>query len=382
MADNKLSWTELRRALATRADVSEKEANTFLSAFNEQLVEALRTEKQVKINGLGTFRLQPVAPRKSVNVTTGEEIIIEGYNKIAFAPEAGVKELVESIQPSVAGEQAPEEIHDPLQKLGEQAEEIIDILADLGQAPNGKVPAEEIIPEPAPAPIPEPIPEPAPEPAPEPKPEETYIPPYIPSDFPELKPKRDEDDKGGHGGRIALIFIVILLLLMLVGYFFFRDQVNQWAHAGYDRCVAWTEQFTKAPAPEEEVVVEAPAEEVAPEEEVTEEVAEEEAAPVVEEAPKEEVKPKEVRYDKYITTEYMHEASRLTWMSYRYYGDKQFWPYIYDANKDHIYNPNRIEIGTPIRIPRLTKEQLDLNNPQSRATLDRLRIAAEKAMKR
>ena len=95
MAENKLSWTELRRALANRAGVSEKEANLFLQAFNAQLIEALKQDKQVKINGLGIFRLQAVAPRKSVNVSSGEEITIEGYNKIAFMPEAGVKELVE-----------------------------------------------------------------------------------------------------------------------------------------------------------------------------------------------------------------------------------------------------------------------------------------------
>ena len=88
MAD-KLSWSELRRALANRAGVSEKEANSFLNALSGQLVEALKSDKQVKINGLGMFKLQAVAPRKSVDVTTGEEITIEGYNKIVFAPEAG-----------------------------------------------------------------------------------------------------------------------------------------------------------------------------------------------------------------------------------------------------------------------------------------------------
>ena len=92
----KLSWTELRRALAKRAGVSEKTAGAFLNAVQAQLLEALKTDKQVKINGLGTFKVQAVAPRKSVNVTTGEEIIIEGYNKLAFTPEAGVRELIES----------------------------------------------------------------------------------------------------------------------------------------------------------------------------------------------------------------------------------------------------------------------------------------------
>ena len=94
MAD-KLSWTDLRHALALRAGVSEKKVGAFLSAFQDQLIEVLKTDKQVKINGLGTFKVQAVAPRKSVNVNTGEEIIIEGYNKLVFAPEAGVKELVE-----------------------------------------------------------------------------------------------------------------------------------------------------------------------------------------------------------------------------------------------------------------------------------------------
>jgi hypothetical protein len=74
----------------------------------------------------------------------------------------------------------------------------------------------------------------------------------------------------------------------------------------------------------------------------------------------------------------MHEASRLTWMAKRYYGDKRFWPYIYDANKDHISNPNNIDTGTPIRVPKLTPAQLDPNNPE----LERLRQQAEEACKK
>ena len=129
---NKLSWTELRRLLAQRAGSNEKEATLFLTAFNTELIKALKRDKQVKINGLGIFKLQAVAPRKSVNVSTGEQITIEGYNKIVFAPEAGVKELV------AQGPQENEEIT-PLKKLGEQAEEIVDILADLGQSPSGEI---------------------------------------------------------------------------------------------------------------------------------------------------------------------------------------------------------------------------------------------------
>ena len=172
----KLSWTELRRALAKRADVSEKTAGAFLNAVQAQLLEALKSDKQVKINGLGTFRVQAVAPRKSVNVTTGEEIIIEGYNKLAFTPEAGVRELIESskVESGEPKEESAPEI-DPIQKLGAQAEEIVDILGDLGQSPKEEPEAEPVVEEPAPAVEPEPVvaPEPVfiPEPAPEPEPE-------------------------------------------------------------------------------------------------------------------------------------------------------------------------------------------------------------------
>ena len=59
----KLSWTELRHAIAQRVGVSEKQAGAFLAAFQEQLTEGLRKDKLVKINGLGTIKLQAVAPR-------------------------------------------------------------------------------------------------------------------------------------------------------------------------------------------------------------------------------------------------------------------------------------------------------------------------------
>ena len=96
-------------------------------------MEALKNDKQVKINGLGIFRLQTIAPRKSVNVASGEEITIDEYNKISFVPEAGVKELVEKgLQPTDVSNKAAAPV-DPIQKLGAQAEEIVDILGELGQ---------------------------------------------------------------------------------------------------------------------------------------------------------------------------------------------------------------------------------------------------------
>jgi len=381
----KLSWTELRRALAERAGVSEKEAYTFLSTFSTKLVEALKSDKQVKINGLGIFKLQAVAPRKSVDVTTGEEIIIEGYNKIVFAPEAGVKELVESIQPADAGSQ-PTEI-DPIQKLGAQAEEIVDILGDLGQSPKEEEPELPVVPEvpeepEIPAEPEEPqapeVPEPpffyTPEPMPEPEPE------------PEMIEQEPEKKKKNHFLRDVLICVVILLLLLFGAYFFFRGQIGGWIEKMMQPKPAVELVETEEPTNNQELTAENEDEATLSEENLEEgEISEEQILAEFLEASGELDKVKKVAgqeliYAGWITVEPIHEGSRLTWMAKRFYGAKVYWPYLYDTNRDRFTDPNIIETGTPIRVPRLTAAQRDTTNAQTRANLDRLRLQAEAAM--
>lgn len=346
----KLSWTELRRILASRAGVSEKEANTFLTALNAEIVEALKTDKQVKINGLGIFKLQAVAPRKSVNVVTGEAITIEGYNKVAFVPEAGVKELIEKggELKSEAASVISSEPADPIKKLGSQAEEIVDILGELGQSPK-----EEPAKEPEPVKEPEPIKEPEPEPVKEPEPV-FYVPTSQPVQEPEQPKKKEEKH---HFLRDTLICVVILLLLLLVGYFFLRSQLGGLidsllpGNTPTEQVAVVTDTTaTATPAPIESAD---DAEEELTAEQILAEFLEASGETEGSETPSDEI------YEDLITIEPMHEASRLTWMSKRFYGTKAYWPYIYDANKDHISNPSNIEVGTPIRVPKLTEAQKD-----------------------
>ena len=382
MAENKLIWSELRRTLAERSNMSEKDATSFLNAFQSQIVEALKQDKQVKINGLGTFRLQPVAARKSVDVNSGEEITIEGYNKIVFAPEAGVKELVEKVNPlSIqSSDEEPSEI-DPIQKLGVQAEEIVGILDELGQSPVEPAPEPEPEPvaaEPEPEPEPEPVaaePEPEPEPQPEVKVEPVVIiekePVFIPEPSfvrePEPEPEPEEPEKKSHWGRALLIILLILLVLAVLAYFFLpRPLVHEWKDKGLNW---WKSTFQK-----EQVA--APAEPEDPNAIPDSILAEFEAI-----CGDEEEVWDEIQYNQFIKTEPMHEASRLCWMAYRFYGNKEYWPYLYDANKDRIDDPNVIDTGTPIRVPKLTKEQLDLSNDRTRRHLEYLRRQAEKKMR-
>ena len=81
----KLTWTELRRALATRAGVSEKKAGAFLNALQVQLVEALKQDKQVKINGLGTFKLQAVVGSVEREIPDFEQFIEVTDNVFEFS---------------------------------------------------------------------------------------------------------------------------------------------------------------------------------------------------------------------------------------------------------------------------------------------------------
>ena len=285
--------------------------------------------------------MQTIAPRKSVNVASGEEITIDEYNKISFVPEAGVKELVEKgLQPTDVSNKAAAPV-DPIQKLGAQAEEIVDILGELGQGAKepsavSDQPSEEpkdpepVVEEPKAV---EPEPEPIVEPAPEPVVEETKA--VEPEPAPVVEPKpvveepKEAPKKEYHFVRDTLICVVILLMLLLVGYFFLREQIS-----------GWIESLMKD-QPQVEAVVE-------------EEVIEEPEIVIIE----------EWSYDELLLTENITEGSRLAWISKKYYGDKAYWPYLYEANKDHITNPSLITVGTPIRVPKLSEAAKDTTSAQ------------------
>ena len=70
-------------------------------------------------------------------------------------------------------------------------------------------------------------------------------------------------------------------------------------------------------------------------------------------------------YTEFIDTVTLNEGSRLTWISLKQYGHKDYWVYIYEANRDIVKNPNAIAIGTRLRIPRLAPELIDTTNPET-----------------
>ncbi|MBR1468834.1 MAG: HU family DNA-binding protein [Prevotella sp.] len=89
-----IKLTDLAARLAAKHSIRQEDAERFLNEMINVMNDSLRTEKQLKIKGLGTFKVVPVHARESVDVNTGERIKIEGREKVSFTPEANMRDLV------------------------------------------------------------------------------------------------------------------------------------------------------------------------------------------------------------------------------------------------------------------------------------------------
>jgi nucleoid DNA-binding protein len=316
------------------AGTSEQEATTFLNALVDAILVGLKEDQQVKVKGIGTFALKAMAARKSVNIATGEEFTIEGYNKLTFSAEASLKESVEKrLEAPQTVEAVKEVTADPLKKLGEQAEEIVDILADLGQAVSGgSVEVEEVqegsevqevqessevqekkeeVVEPAPAKV------------------ESVS-------APNVKTKKCNG--------ICWIILLLLLLGIAGAGWYFRDTLQQWWQCMQD---------------------------CQPTIEIVEEVSEVEEVLEVEELTLAD-QPRE--YVNFIGIERVGQDSRLAWIAYKYYAQKDLWVFIYEANRDIIKDPTYVRPGQHIRIPELDEKYRNLYNPELRQLVDSLAV--------
>lgn len=135
-----------------------------------------------------------------------------------------------------------------------------------------------------------------------------------------------------------VIFAIILLGIAGTGLYF-RETITQWW-----QCVQDCQQVT------EEIVIE----------EVTEEPVK---VPLADQ-------PRE--YVNFIGIERVGQDSRLAWIAYKYYAQKDLWVFIYEANRDLIKDPTYIRPGQHIRIPELSEEYRNLYNPELRQLVDSL----------
>lgn len=367
--ENKLSWVGLRQAIAQESGCTQKEAAAFLSAFVEQLSIQLQKGETIRVSGLGTFRTQNVQARESINVQTGERITIPGYNKLSFATDSSLLDAI-NLRPQLTPN------NDPIQKLGKQANEILDILADLGQGPKvgesveepieekvaeESIETEETKPEAEPA-------EPLEEPTAQDVPHVETVPEAFPCD---PTPLEVEDIQSPNPPKppfrpwlVAGITMGVFCILLIAGYIFLQHKVESWINSLREKNqiagpVTYSDEMDEATIDYSD-------------DDASEEINTWEEPTLTETATPAQETSVKCDYSELITTEILPAGSRLAWVARKYYGERKLWVFIYDANKDHLKNPSVILPGTEIRVPKLTKELRDVNNPETQRIIQEL----------
>lgn len=369
----KFTNSNILSAFRKQMGISKADETAFVEAFQSIFEEALLRDKVLKISGLGTFKLIPVESRKSVNVNTGEEIEIAGHYKLTFTPDVTLKdrvneplahlETVELDADVVENPKVEIEMHDavslkieqsadyfalqeekvqiqedPLQKLTEQALELKDILADIqGLSSNLSDPSDQ----------PQPI-----------------------SARDIIAEINREDSAPNNKNSKLWIWIAVFLGLSIIGLLVYQNR---------DFFVS-SEEVVEAV---DEVVV---VEESSEASEIDFSDASDASAPsdssdmsdLSDLSDSSDFSGNPLysnrfsdlfnikrEYTEFIDTVTLNEGSRLTWISLKQYGHRDYWVYIYEANRDIVKNPNAIKIGTKLRIPKLVPELIDATNPET-----------------
>lgn len=372
-----LTMVGLRRALSAQGRVSEKVADDFLSALTASIQDGLKADGSVTVNGLGTFKLQEMPARESVDVSTGERITIEGYKKVVFT---------QGTLRAKAAKHAQEEPIDPIKKLGEQAEEIKDILSEIGSmsfegslAESGEHSLADSSHQATP-PLPPingaetgrqaglsdnneesaAVEEPQPQPVVE-----------QPAEQPAEEPKEEKDEKKPFNPWLTgLITIGVFAMVLVIVFFILRHSIIQWA----ENMRSNLEQ--RANTPKQQTVEPEKTADFAAEAEAVASVESTEQTDVTA-ASTEAKEPSyyndaERKFTEWQATEIVGQDSRLAWVAKKHYGEKALWVFIYEANRDKLNAPDYVLPGMELRIPKLPAELRDVNNPQTKALLERL----------
>ena len=336
--ENKITLSQLARTLAQKMGMPQKKAEAFLKEFFDSIAENVKTDKLVKVKGLGTFKLIDVNDRESVNVHTGERIVIPGHSKLSFTPEASLRDAVNrpfaDFQTVVINDETnledmervpqeePEAVTEP--EVVEQQEEPEVALEQESAAEQVATPAEES----------EELPSVEPEKS-EPEPvveveEEVVAVPEEKKEEPVKQETVKEEQKKPRGGAKTFVMIVVALLLCVFSYFV----------GHYSLLEGLLPKQKQEPVKQQ--VVEAAPDTI-------------KAEPVQVE-PVEEVQYAQVPDGKYKIvgtrkTHVMKPGDYITRIALKEYGDKEMAQYIIVHNA--FSNPDKVPIGQEIKLPEL-----------------------------
>ena len=164
-----LTIKDLAEILVQKHQLDSRSAEAFINAVIETIHEGLKNDRVVKVKGFGTFKLTAVRERESINVNTGERVVISGHDKVSFTPDAVLRDLVNKpfaqfdtvvLADGVDFEDMPEIETEDADIAAEEA-------AEIPVQEDAKAVSEQVEQEPEPAPEPEPVVVPVAEPEPE-----------------------------------------------------------------------------------------------------------------------------------------------------------------------------------------------------------------------
>ena len=344
--ETRVNISQLAKQLASKKNISQRNAEAFLREFFDSIIRNVTIDKVVKIKGLGTFKLIEVLDRESVDVTTGERIVIPGHPRLSFSPDTALKDLVNKpfadFQTVIINEGTNLE---DMERI-DQAEDMPELDAE-DEAEDTFMPEPE--PESEPEPEPAPVPEPEPEPVPEPEPESASE----PAPEPVVKIRALT---GAEKGALTLGIILLCLLSYAAGYYRAFGPTP-----GAPRTDALTSQAqqTKAEAPRaarKKTTAQAFVNDTLPAVPATAT-----SAPVVPDVstrqastdrkPLAQVPGGKYRIVGTRKTHVMKPGDYLTRMALEEYGDKECARYIIVHNG--IKNPDNVPVGMTIKLPEL-----------------------------
>jgi nucleoid DNA-binding protein len=428
----KKSIQELLADIAASSGCDKREVDSFVRSFVNVLDKGIVDDGVVKIKGFGTLKLQWNEPRKSVNVRTGEEYVIPGHNKLVFVPENTVKDLINEkyaqMRAMDVNEENGNDENEQLAKLHNQALEIKGLLDDFN-----KVDKKESV-------SVEPAAEPQPEAKEETVVKETASVAEVTASTSEtivgasngegyVEPAPIENYDTGER-KVPLVkkkkmskvidwILIAFLVISLCGVIFYIEKETSCFSSFFDTEIANIKQYInerdsddaerkeqerlkekeriqKAALKAREEEMRANAEktgisdsagyvpvEIPQKPKANAEKKEKTSAATAESADKKDNKttaaPAKPASGEIIATVTIGKGDRLTLLAEKYYGHKDYWVYIFEANKSVIKNPDAVSAGMKLKIPKLGSDKVDVNNPQ---TLTKAKELAKQYLKK
>jgi nucleoid DNA-binding protein len=307
--NEKISMPDLAVLLAEKADITQREAETFVKECFNIIQKALAEDKFLKIRNLGTFKLLLMEDRESIDVLTGERTLIPAHYKATFSPDV---ELAKTVNAPYASLEIIEIAENKLLKKEEDETEKIKTIC---QEPEHQMEKEE-----------EPV--------------------FFKHYNKESKPLRRRNVFFEN-----FFFIVSGCIFLFAGYYFYPK--IRWGKIGHsipDPAAAISYPVNNLSGSDRLKMQSFPADSV--------------AMGIVDDT---KVQTDNNRPSKtFVDKKYkILIGERINTIALREYGHKVFWVYIYDENRDVIHNPNLIIPGMTIRIPPAEKYGIDKNNAES-----------------